>query len=76
MVTLEDLLAILQSAGLPSSTIVSLGQIFWAAEVGDNDTLAKHCCIARNKKSSKADEKSLKISLSASCVHDRSGVSE
>ena len=44
--------------------LVRLGQKFWAAEVGDNDKLAKHCCIAQ-KTSLKADERSLKISLSA-----------
>ena len=40
----------MSNAGLPGSTLVSLGKILWAAEVGDNDTLAK------------ADERSLKIS--------------
>ena len=54
----------MSNVGLPSSTLVSLGQIFWAAEVRDNDTLAKHCCIAQ-KASLKADERSLKISLLA-----------
>ena len=46
----------MSNAGLLGSTLVSLGQIFWADEVGDNDTLAKHCCIAQ-KTSLKADER-------------------
>ena len=65
----------MSNAGLPGSTLVSLGQIFWAAEVRDNDTLAKLCYIAQ-KTSLKADERSLKISLSAVSMIDLESLSE
>lgn len=63
------------NAGLLGSILVSLGQIFCATVVGDNDTLAKHCCIAQ-KTSLKDDERPRKISLSAVSIIDLESLSE